>query len=146
MSDEDKLDISSLRNAVAAFERITAVYQREVEMAPDSDAISDTIETMRAGLIQAFEFTYELSWKYMKRWLQDNRSPEAVSGIPQRELFRLAAENALITDVTKWFEFHKERNRTSHIYDEAVAEEVHKSALEFLPYARDFLSRLEQRL
>jgi nucleotidyltransferase substrate binding protein (TIGR01987 family) len=145
MSDEDKLDISSLRNAVAAFERIAAVYRREAGKSPEDD-VSDTIEGLRAGLIQAFEFTYELSWKYMKRWLEVNRSREAVSGIPQRELFRLAAENTLITDVTKWFDFHKERNRTSHIYDEEVAEEVQNSALDFLPYAKDFLSRLEQRL
>jgi nucleotidyltransferase substrate binding protein (TIGR01987 family) len=145
MDDEAGLDISSLRNAVATFERIAAVYRREAEKAP-GDAIGDTIEAIRAGLIQAFEFTYELCWKFMKRWLENNRSPGAVIGIPQRELFRLAAENALITDVTKWFDFRKERNRTSHIYNEAVAEEVHKSALAFLPYAKDFLSRLEQRL
>jgi nucleotidyltransferase substrate binding protein (TIGR01987 family) len=145
MDDEAGLDISSLKNAVAAFERIAAVYRREAGKSPKDDT-SDTIEGLRAGLIQAFEFTYELSWKYMKRWLEINRSREAVSGIPQRELFRLAAENTLITDVTKWFDFHKERNRTSHIYDEEVAEEVHNSALEFLPYAKDFLSRLEQRL
>jgi nucleotidyltransferase substrate binding protein (TIGR01987 family) len=147
MGDEDQLDISSLRNAVAAFERIAAVYRREAETAPDNDAISDTLEGLRAGLIQAFEFTYELSWKYMKRWLGYNLNPEAVRGIiPRRELFRLAAEGGLITDVTKWFNFHEDRNRTSHIYDEEVADEVHNSALDFLPYAQDFLSRLEQRL
>ena len=125
--------------------RIAAVYRREAETAPE-DTISDTIETMRAGLIQAFEFTYELCWKFMKRWLAYNVSPEAVRGITRKELFRLAAENLLITELTQWFGFHEARNRTTHIYDEAVAKEVHKSALAFLPYARDFLSRLEQRL
>ena len=147
MDAENRLDITSLKNALAAFERIAAVYQQEAEKQGELHAAQDDIiEGLRAGLIQAFEFTYELCWKFMKRWLEYNVSREAVDGIPRRELFRIAAENSLVTDVKKWFGFHDERNRTSHIYDEEVAEEVHKSALEFLPYAKDFLSRLERRL
>ncbi|GHV87402.1 nucleotidyltransferase [Spirochaetia bacterium] len=146
MENESKLDITSIKNALAAFERISIAYQAAVQKQGPERMSDDIIEGLRAGLIQAFEFTYELCWKFMKRWLEYNVSREAVDGIPRRELFRLAAENALITDVKKWFGFHDDRNRTSHIYDEAIAVEVHESAIAFLPYARDFLERLEERL
>ncbi|GHU59564.1 nucleotidyltransferase [Spirochaetia bacterium] len=146
MGNESTLDIISLKRALAAFERIATTYQAAVQTQGTEQVSDGIIEGLRAGLIQAFEFTYELCWKFMKRWLVYNVSREAVDGIPRRELFRLAAENALITDVQKWFAFHDDRNRTSHIYDEAIAVEVHDSALAFLPYARDFLERLEGRL
>jgi len=42
-------------------------------------------------------------------------------------------------------EFHKARNNTSHIYDEKIADEVFEISVSFLPYAKDFLMRLEQR-
>jgi nucleotidyltransferase substrate binding protein (TIGR01987 family) len=146
MEHESRLDITSLKNAFAALERIAAVYQQEAQKQADDNEHEGIIEGLRAGLIQAFEFTYELCWKFMKRWLEYNVSRDAVDGIPRRELFRLAAENALIADVKPWFDFHEDRNRTSHMYDEAIAAAVHQTALAFVPYAKDFLERLERRL
>lgn len=77
--------------------------------------------TLKAG-IQNFEVAYELCWKFIKRWLEHNVSPNAVAGVSRRELFRYAAENLLIRDVDQWMDFHAARNKTSHIYDQAVAE------------------------
>lgn len=55
----------------------------------------------------------------MKRWLEINIRYDIVLGISRKEFYRIAAKNALITDVQKWWEFHAARNRTSHVYDEA---------------------------
>ena len=76
----------------------------------------------RAGVIQTFEFTYELCWKFMKRWLAENISPMAVDGIPRKELFRLAAESRLIADFNAWNDHHRARTLTSHTYDQRTAE------------------------
>ena len=67
---------------------------------------------VQSGVIKHFEFTYELSWLFIKRWLEANVSPNAGDGVARRELFRLDAENLLIDDVDRWMRYHQARNRT----------------------------------
>ena len=136
------LELGSLRRAVRSLESAVSIVTQKQAAPNIADAELDVI---KAGVIQHFEFTYELCWKFMKRWLEDNYGPVYVDGVPRRELFRLAAENLLLTDVDRWMEYHRARNRTSHIYDPAVAETVLAAALAFLPAAQSLLQRLEER-
>jgi len=136
------LEISSLRKGIGSLERAINVAVRKQA---DDKTSKDEMETIEAGVIQNFEFTYELCWKFMKRWIEENINSEIIDGVTRRELFRVSAESKLIIDVNKWMEFHKARNSTSHIYDEKIAAEVFAASLSFLPYAKDFLTQLEQR-
>ena len=122
------LDLSSLRKAVDSLERTLNVACLPEKMAGLDDAQKDAI---RAGAIQNFEFTYELCWKFMQRWLGNILGSSHVAGISRRELFRLAAERGLIDDVDRWMEYHDARNETSHIYNEDVAEDVFAAAKKF---------------
>lgn len=137
-----KLDLSSLRKAVESL-------GKTLEVADDKDFISrlsgDQKDAIRAGVIQNFEFTYELCWKFMKRWLEVNLGSAYVEGVPRRQLFRLSAENKLIANVDRWMEYHDARNETVHTYDEAVAEAVFTSAQEFLADSERLLEALEAR-
>ena len=136
------LDLSSLTGALDALVQTT-----EASHDADGDArLTDAQRiAIRAGVIQHFEFTYELCWKFMKRWLKAVAGRNDVDGISRRELFRIAAAERLIDDPPTWFDVHTARNRTSHTYDEAVAREVLKVALAFAPLATDLLSRIESR-
>lgn len=136
------LELNSLQNGIKSLERAINVYEKEGKTHAET---TDLMLTLQAGVIQNFEFTYELSWKFIKRWLEENISTVAVDGVTRRELFRQGAENKLIVDVEKWMDFHKSRNFTSHIYDLAIAKEVFASSTEFLPYAKELLKRLEER-
>ena len=60
---------------------------------------------IRAGVIQHFEFTYELSWKFIQRWLRLNASAEDAEPLTRRELFRTAARYGLIGDPQPWFRY-----------------------------------------
>lgn len=135
------LDLTSLRDALSAYERGLRVYRASIA----DDAPDDVQEVVRAGVVQTFEFTYELCWKLMKRWLEANISPNVAFGVTRREFYRICAENGLIDDVDRWMEFHSARNMTSHIYHVDVAEEVAKSADEFARYAEALLYALERR-
>jgi len=139
MSDFENLDTTSLRRAVKSFESAIRIYQALGDVPEDEKSV------IGAGVIQNFEFTYELCWKFMKRWIEMNVDPLSVDGVTRRELFRMAAENRLIADVSKWMEFHKARNLTSHIYNEEAAEDVLAAAFEALPYIQGFASSLEAR-
>ncbi len=136
------LDLTSIKKAIDALEN--AVNEAH------NDDFMDRLtpqqqEIIQAGVIQHFEFTYELCWKFMKRWLEENVGRTYVDGISRRELFRLAAEHLLVKDVEAWWEYHQARNLTSHTYDEDVADEVFQAATKFLPDAKSFLIALEER-
>jgi len=66
------LDLSSLRSAVAALQRALGAVERAAQTPELDEAFH---ETLRAGVVQCFEFTYELCWKFIQRWLRLNRSP-----------------------------------------------------------------------
>lgn len=137
-----KLDLSSLRKAIESLEKTLKVAENK-ELAADLD--DDVKDAIRAGGIQNFEFTYELCWKFMRRWLGINVGSTYVDGVTRRELFRLSAENRLITDVDQWMEYHDARNETAHTYNEDTADDVFETSRIFLADAKKLLEALEER-
>lgn len=137
------LDLSSLKKTIDSMKRsITITLEiSNARTAPSNDLLL----TLRAGVIQNFEFTYENCWKFMKRYLEDAIGAAAVDGVPRRELFRIAAENHLITDVDRWMDYHFARNRTAYTYQKETADEVYETALRFIRDAEDLLTKLELR-
>jgi nucleotidyltransferase substrate binding protein (TIGR01987 family) len=73
------------------------------------------------GLIQAFEFTQEMAWKV----LQDYLKHQGITGLTgSRDTFRMAFQNNLILEGELWLDTILTRNLTSHLYDNAVLEEI----------------------
>ena len=133
------LQLDSLTKSIDILERAVKTASR----VDDSD--EDLQETVRAGVIHSFEVAYELSWKMIKRWLQENIGTASVDGTTQRNLFRLAAENHLIAEAERWMDYHKARNSTSHTYNEDAAENVFAEAAEFVHDVKYLLRMLEIR-
>jgi len=107
------------------------------------DSLSDSQQKLIiSGVIKHFEFTYEIGWKMMKRWLEENRDKSGIEGVTRRELFRLAAMSGLISDVDKWMLYHQARNQTSHTYDENRAKEIFAICQQFLPEAEKLYQNL----
>lgn len=142
MPNTTKLDLTNLRNSIASLKRVLGVYDEERAARDDDDPL---VEGLRAGIIQNFEFTNELCWKFMKRWIEKQVGSTDMDGTTKRELFRVAARNKLISDVDKWMEFYMKRNLTSHTYNEETSFEVLDAAREFLPYANALLAAIESR-
>lgn len=135
------LDLASLRKGVGSLERAIKVASSQIR----GKVGSDQEEVIRAGVIQNFEFTYELCWKFMKRWLELNAGGPGIDGATRKELFRLAAESRLITHAGRWFKYHAARNETAHTYDSVKAGEIYRIARTFALDARRFLKTLEKR-
>ena len=116
------LDFSSLSNAIASLSESITVIDKHVANNPTVQG--PEYRTFRSGVIQNFDFTYELAWKAMRTWLAENIGKSVVDGITRKELFRYAAQYSLINDVVPWFAYHVYRNQTSHTYEEKTAVDV----------------------
>ncbi|WP_295427666.1 nucleotidyltransferase substrate binding protein [uncultured Thiodictyon sp.] len=103
---------------------------------------------IRDGLIQRFEFTYELSHKTLKRYLEEtSASPAQYDGMSFADLIRSANEaGLLLSDWPAWRGFREMRNQTSHAYDEAVAQKVVAGIPAFLGEVIHLRDRLTERL
>ena len=75
----------------------------------------------RQGLIQAFEFTHELSWKTLKDFLA-SRGVEELYG--SRDTTREAFAQGLVRDGEAWMEMIRHRNLSTHTYDEGTVQEI----------------------
>ncbi len=137
-----KLVLRSLSRAIETLGRSLTVIERE---GAASAIEADVLETLKAGVIQNFEVAYELCWKFIKRWIEQNVGSTVADGVTRRELFRLGAENRLIDDVDLWMRFHSHRNESAHTYDSETAEDVYSVAGDFLAAARSLLDALEAR-
>src|SRR6185437_1767202 len=106
------LDITSLGNAVQRLREGLARYEREA---------SD--EQIRDGLIQRFEFTYELSHRMLRRYLKEILpSSDEIDRMPFADLIRVGnAQGLLQGDWPAWRRFREMRSRTSHAYDARLA-------------------------
>jgi nucleotidyltransferase substrate binding protein (TIGR01987 family) len=80
------------------------------------------------GLIQAFEYTFELAWNTIKDYYT-NQGVTEIQG--SRDAFKLAANRDLIKDAEKWMKMVESRIKTVHTYDEELAKEIANDILEF---------------
>jgi nucleotidyltransferase substrate binding protein (TIGR01987 family) len=133
-----------LTNFLKAIDALERSLQAD-EDAKELNLSNDIRESIRAGVIQNFEVCYEQSWKMMKRWIENHVGSTHVDGVTRRELFRIAAENRLISDIELWMGFHSSRNETSHTYDQATASEVFADAKPFLVEVKALFDAIQSR-
>ena len=131
------LDISSLQKAL---QKLKDGYQRFL--------LDESDEQIRDGLIQRFEFTYELSHKTLKRYLEMSAaSPEEFDEASFQYIIRSANEKGLLLgDWPKWSEYRKMRGTTSHTYDEKKALQVVAIIPDFIEEADHLTAQLAERL
>jgi nucleotidyltransferase substrate binding protein (TIGR01987 family) len=123
----------SLLNFSKAFERFAsaAVRQKEFYEQGDSDIYLDLV-------VKRFEFTFDLSWKAIKRYLDFT----GIGCVNPRSCFKEAFAQGLISEEETWLDMIEMRNLSSHVYDE---EEI-KGILDKLDnYQKAFIS-LKQNL
>lgn len=101
-------------------------------------------ELERDGIIQRFEYTFELCWKSIRKLLLE-LGRESVSSSP-KPIFRDAHQEGLISDLDTWFRFIDARNRSSHTYNKMTAQQVFEDIKDFSIHARKLLEKLNARL
>ena len=137
-----RLDLTPLDDAIAQLEEALELHGSD--LASRNPALK---LHLRAAAIQAFEFTYELSFKMLKRHLEQvSENParfdqESFSGV-MREAFR---RGLVRSELPVWKEYRKQRGATSHTYDGDKARVVFERVPDFLREARYLRDQLRQR-
>lgn len=126
------LDFTSLANAIGQLEK--SINFARSEMAQQDDEL---FEQLRNSVIQCFEFTYELSWKMLKRYLEETAAnPEEIDTSSFQNLIRRGNEQGLLrSDWLRWKIYRQARTDSSHTYDADKAEKVYEIAPDFLEEA-----------
>lgn len=137
-----QLDVSSLEKAIKQLEESLRYYHSELVQNDPGLVLQ-----LRAATIQAFEFTYELSWKMLKRYLElTEPNPQEIDSLSFTDLIRTGNEKGLLmSDLREWKVYRNERSITSHTYDEEKAAMVFAQVPQFLKEAQHLLQQLKQR-
>lgn len=131
------LDITPLSNAIDRLSEGLARHLRE----PADDQLRD-------GLIQRFEFTYELCHRVLRRFIRlASASPGEVDRMAFQDLIRTANQQGLLLgDWPAWHRYRDLRARTSHAYHAKTAQEVAEAIPGFLTEARHLRDALQKKL
>lgn len=124
------LDFSSLEDALRSLK--------------DSLAPPPRNDRERDGAIQRFEYTFELCWKFIRRYFLAIGKTDISTG--PRPLIRDAHQENLISDPAIWFTFLDARNNVAHTYDKKEADKVFQVVAIFPPHAENLLTELKRKL
>lgn len=115
-------------------------FQKSLGLLEDAIGISNPDLIQKAGLIQFFEVSFELSWNVLKDYLLE----KGFSGVLYpRDSIKKAFEMEIIEDGHLWLEALKNRNLTAHTYDEELADKV----VELIRHSYyPLLKKLQERL
>ena len=100
-------------------------------------------ELEKAGIIQFFEMTFELGWKVLKDYLESEgyivKSP--------RETIKQAFQVGIIENGHVWIDALSNRNLTTHIYDEELANKMTQEIIKiYLPELEKMHKKLSMAL
>jgi len=128
------IDLSSLERAIASLE---IAISRSTET-PDDELIRD-------GVIQRFEYTFELCIKMLKRILENMSTISCeIDSYSYQQILREAAEKGIMTDLESWILYRHQRNITSHTYNSEKAISVYQTSLVFIHSAKLLFEHLKK--
>lgn len=95
------------------------------------------------GLIQCFEYTFELALKTMKDYIEE----EGFEVKSPRSTIQTALQNELILDGHTWIDALNKRNLMAHTYDEGVAKEAEDLIkTKYYPAINELYKKLKEQM
>lgn len=93
------------------------------------------------GTIQRFEFTIGIYWKMLKRLLLS----EGIEAKTPRETLKEAYQVGWLQNEQAWLQMLKDRNETSHAYDEVMARKILQNIIRYYPEMKSTFHKLERK-
>jgi nucleotidyltransferase substrate binding protein (TIGR01987 family) len=102
-------------------------FSKALRRLEDGLAVDPTNNSLALdGVIQRFEFTFELGWKLLKALLVH----EGIQCASPRSCIKESFRSGILADGDSWIQMLEDRNQTSHIYDEAEAKSIYRKIKE----------------
>jgi nucleotidyltransferase substrate binding protein (TIGR01987 family) len=118
-------------------------FKRAFEQLKKATSQESYSDLEAAGLVQMFEFTFELGWKTMKDYLEEGGSDVATP----REVIKAAFKENIIENGDVWIDALDKRNIMSHLYSDARSKEVIQLVrTSYLPVLQHFYESFNSRL
>ncbi len=89
---------------------------RLLKSAIEERSLDEYSDLEQEGLVQRFEFSFELAWKTMKDYLED--SGLQINPVTPKTVIKEAFAAKLIEDGQKWIDMMLDRNLLAHTYDQ----------------------------
>jgi nucleotidyltransferase substrate binding protein (TIGR01987 family) len=120
------------------------IDEKEFEIQSDEDIKEEVLEEIiKEGLIQRFEYTYEMAWNVMKDYALYQGNSELAGS---RDAIRYAFSTNLIKNGEMWMDMMKSRIKTSHTYNEETANEIYFKILnEYYNAFKEFEKVMEEK-
>ena len=116
-----------------------------LQSALTSRALDDFSDLEQEGIIQRFEYTFELAWKTMTDYLEN--SGLLVTPVTPRAVIKEAFAAKIIDDGQVWIAMMLDRNLLSHTYDTKTFKNVLVAVSEnYLPQFEQLHQCLQQQL
>jgi len=94
----------------------------------------------RDSAIKRFEFNFDLSWKLIKAFLEEDRGLKCVS---PKGCFQEAYHQGVIDYNDLWMEMVNDRNFVAHTYKEEKAEMLYSNLPGYLKLFKELLSKIK---
>ena len=102
-------------------------------------------ELEQEGVIQRFEYTFELAWNTLKDRLEHDGV--VLNPVTPRAVIRSAFQAKLISQGERWIDMLGDRNRMSHTYDSATFDEIIKEIeVRYLERLSELHARLSREM
>ncbi len=113
------------------FDRAFLLLREALQRKPEALSMLE-----KEGVIQRFEYTFELAWKTLKDYLEE--SGLVISPVTPREVIKQAFAAKILPDGQVWINMLDNRNLLTHTYDVSVFEQA------VVAIAAHYLPALEQ--
>lgn len=130
--------MSRLKNKITNYKNALSRLKEGIEKFDEQN------DLLRDGLIQRFEFTFELAWKTLKVIFED----EGLTGLNSpKTVLREAFSAELINDAEVWLDMLTDRNTTAHFYNERLSVEIcNKITAKYMVVFEQLADRISERI
>ncbi len=133
IKEEFEIKINNLSKALDSLKESIILEKKNTE--------KNIFSIFRDSAIQRFEYTYELSWKFMK-YILEKYDKEIETRSP-RQTLKTAFRVGYIDNLNLWFNISEYRNKTSHEYEQDIADELFDNIPEFLEEIQKFYESIK---